>query len=399
MLKDTQIKALKPKDKTYLVSDGNGLSVVVNPNGSKKWRFRYYFERKAKTLSLGSYPEVGIAEARKRLAEAREKVAHGIDPSAERKIKKAEEIKSNCLTFAKVADEYLTTRAGSVSHHHYERSESLLRLYGKPKLGTYPIDTITHKEIKALVLTLSDMDKKASAKKLFGVLKQVFDYAELKDYIEVNVCNLLNVSSLIKDYHPQKFSTIVKPSDIKTLMKNIENYSGHYTTKKAMQFMAYTSLRSANIRGAKWEQIDFKNKLMTIPKEEMKIEKKRLADAEDFKLPLSTQVMALLQEMKPVSDHGVYIFPSLRGDRPMSENALLSMVRNMGYAKEQFTPHGFRAMFATVANQEGDFNLELIDAQLAHKVGGTVSQSYNRTNYLEKRRKLVQWWCDWLEGL
>ncbi len=397
MLKDTQIKALKPKDKTYLVSDGNGLSIVVNTNGSKKWRFRYYFEKKAKTLSLGSYPEVGIAEARKRLFVAREKVAAGINPSEEKKIEKLEEVKSNTFTFSKVADDYLKSRDGKVSTHHYERSESLLRLYAKPKLGTLPIDSITHKEIKALIVSLVDMDKKASAKKLSGVLKQVFDYAEARDHVEVNVCNLLNISTLITDYNPKKFSTITKPEEIQALMKNIEGYSGHYTTKKAMQFMALTSLRSANVRGAKWDHIDFTKKVMTVPKEEMKIEKKRLADAEDFKLPLSTQTMALLEEMKMLSGHGTYIFPSIRGDKAMSENALLSMVRYMGYGKDQFTPHGFRAMFATIANQEGEFNLEIIDAQLAHKVGGAVSQSYNRTTYLEKRRKLVQWWADWLE--
>jgi integrase len=136
--------------------------------------------------------------------------------------------------------------------------------------------------------------------------------------VEVNVCNLINISSLIKNYHPKKQSTLTKNKDIKLLMKSIENYTGHYANKRALQFMALTSLRSANIRHAKWNQIDFDKKIMIIPKEEMKIEKKRLEDAEDFVLPLATQTIKLLESLRPLTGHGTYIFPSTLGDRPLS---------------------------------------------------------------------------------
>ena len=140
MLRGTQIKTLKPKEKVYLVKDGNGLYIVVNPNGSKKWRYRFYFKGKAKTLSLGAYPEVGIAEARKRLLRAREMVANGIDPAAQ---KKQEAVKGSAVLFSKVAEDYLSSRRGNVSEHHLKRSESLRRLYATPRFGALPIDSFS----------------------------------------------------------------------------------------------------------------------------------------------------------------------------------------------------------------------------------------------------------------
>ena len=163
--------------------------------------------------------------------------------------------------------------------------------------------------------------------------------------------------------------------------------------------MALTSLRRSNVLNARWEQIDFKTSTMTIAKEEMKLKKKELQKANDFVLPLATQTIELLEKIKEVSGEGIYIFPSMRADRPMSKNTMLELVRYLGYEKEQFTPHGFRAMFATMANEQSDFERDLVDAQLAHKVGDRTSQAYNRTDYLERRRDLVQWWADWLDAL
>ncbi len=399
MLKDTQIKALKPKDKTYLVADGDSLYVVVNTNGSKKWRYRYRINGKAKTLSLGSYPEIKPAAARERLREAREQVALGVDPSSIKKEEKVQQkLHDNRKAFKDVSAAYLKSIEGVVSSHHHERSESLIRLYANPVLGERAIADITHKDVKQLIVNLSEvMNKKASAKKLFGVLKLVFAYAERFDDVEMNVVKLLTLGDLVTGHVVKKQATITKPKEIKLLMKNIHNYEGHFNTIKAMEFMLHTALRSANIRQLKWKYI--KGDIITIPKEEMKIAWDKVSEATDFKLPLSTQAKAILKEMKPVSGHGTYVFPSLRGDRPMSENALLAMVRGMGYSKDQFTPHGARAMFSTVANEVGEFNTELIDVQLAHKVGGTVSQAYNRAEYIDKRRKLSQWWSDWLEAL
>jgi integrase len=372
---------------------------LINTNGSKWWRFRFQFDGKAKMMSLGTYPDVSLATVRKKLAEARELVAQGINPIES----KDTDIKAiaGSLTFKKVSDAFLAYVEPNISIHHYKRSESLLRLYALPVLKNHPVDTITHLDVQRIIVALNDSGKTESAKKLYGVMKQIFDYAVLREHCPVNICNLVPIKSITKDTVKRNFSTITEPIQIKQLIENIKSFeSGHWSTKQGLLFMAYTSLRSANIRHARWEQIDFENHTMTIAKEEMKIEKRKLHQSEDFILPLAMQTIDLLNEAKQFSGHGKYIFPSIRGDRAMSENAMLVFVRALGYTKEQFTPHGFRAMFATIANEEDNgFDRDLIDAQLAHKVGGSVSQSYNRTDYFNRRIALAQWWADWLDLL
>ena len=397
-LNNTQIKNAKSKDKPYSLGDGLGLSLLINPNGSKWWRYRFQFDSKAKMMSLGTYPDVSLANVRKRLLEARELVAGGINPIEQQGADSPTVDAGGSVVFKDISDAWLESIESEVSIHHYKRSESLLRLYALPVLQNQPIDTITHKDVRALIVALKDADRKESAKKLYGVLKQVFADAEERDHCEVNVCNLIDIRSIIKKTAKRKFPTITEEAEVRALLANIKDFKGsHYSTKNALLFMALTSLRSNNVRHARWEQIDFESRTMTIAKEEMKIAKKDLSDAIDFRLPLATQTIELLDKIKKLTGHGTYIFPSIRADRPMSENAMLAYIRNLGYTKEQFVPHGFRAMFATIANdKKNGFDRDLIDAQLAHKVGGSVSQSYNRTDYLERRIPLAQWWADWL---
>ncbi len=227
----------------------------------------------------------------------------------------------------------------------------------------------------------------------------MFSYAVNRNYCETNVCKLIEASDIMQDAVVRNLATITEPAEIKALLASISNSKAFSSNKNALLFMALTSLRRSNVLNARWEQIDFKTSTMTIAKEEMKLKKKELQKANDFVLPLATQTIELLENIKEVSGEGIYIFPSMRADRPMSKNTMLELVRYLGYEKEQFTPHGFRAMFATMANEQSDFERDLVDAQLAHKVGDRTSQAYNRTDYLERRRDLVQWWADWLDAL
>ena len=397
-LTNTQIKNAKKKNKPYSLSDGLGLSLLINPNGTKWWRYRFQFDYKAKMMSLGTYPDVSLANARKRLAEARKMVANRLNPIAEQK--PDTELNASSELFMNIVKMFLAHIKDDISIHHYARSEGLLRLYAIPVLKNQPIDMITYKHVRKVIVSLADSGKKESAKKLYGVFNQLFSYAVLRDHCEVNVCRLIEIKPIVANANKRRFPTITNPTQIKVLLESINGVNNsHYATKMGPLFMALTSLRSTNVRHARWEQIDFKNQIMTIAKEEMKIEKRKLHESEDFMLPLSTPSIKLLKKIQQFSGHGKFIFPSNRGDRAMSENSMLVFIRTLGYTKEEFTPHGFRAMFATIANDQSDFSREIIDAQLAHKVGDSVSQVYNRTNYLEKRKDLVQWWSDWLDSI
>jgi len=399
-LTNTQIKNTKPKEKPYVLSDGLGLSLLVNPNGSKWWRYRFQYNRKAKMMSLGTYPDVSLANARKALSTARELVAQGIDPIEVKKEHRKDAVDMEEKTTLKTESVlWLDHIVQEVSTHHYKRSESLLRLYLLPELGTQPMENITHRQLQQVIVNLASSGRKESAKKLYGVIKKLWSYATVRNHIEMNVAKMIELEDTVDNTAKRKFPTITEPMQVKQLISNIKNFEdAHWSTKYALQFMALTSLRSSNIRNTRWEQIDLDNKLMTISKNEMKIDYRKRNEAEDFRLPLSTQAVTLLREAKRYSGKGKYVFPSIRGDRAMSENAMLVFIRSLGYTKEQFTPHGFRAMFATIANDEDNgFDRDLIDAQLAHKVGSEVSRTYNRGDYLERRKNLVQWWADWLD--
>jgi len=397
-LNNTQIKNAKSKNKPYSLSDGLGLSLLINPNGSKWWRFRFQFDGKAKMMSLGTYPDVSLSHARAKLMGYRQLVAQGINPIEQQGKEKKE---NDSVAFEELSKGYLSSIKENVSSYHYKRTESLLRLYSVPKLGNHPIKEVTHQMVQEIIVAISDAGKKESAQKCSSMLNQLFAYAKMRGIVEVNVCKLVETQGLFSSASKRHFPTITEPAQVKALLFNIKEFEGaHSSTKEGLLFMAYTSLRSTNIRHAKWDQIDFENRTMTIAKEEMKIEKRKLHQSEDFVLPLATHTMDLLDEAKRFSGHGKYIFPSIRGDRPMSENAMLVFIRTLGYTKDQFTPHGFRAMFATISNEENNgFDRDLIDAQLAHKVGGSVSQAYNRTDYFNRRIALAQWWADWLDLL
>ena len=316
-------------------------------------------------MSLGTYPDVSLADVRIKLMKCRELVAQGTNPIEQPK----EEHRDDSILFSEVSKLYLSSIQPNVSTHHYKRSESLLRLYASPRLGNLQIKEITHQMIQEIIVSISDSGKKETAQKCNSMLNKIFAYAKIRNLVDTNVCRLVETTGLFDTASKRHFPTITKPKQIKMLLENIKNFEGaHYSTKQGLLFMALTSLRSNNVRHARWEMIDFKNKTMTIPKKEMKITKTKLHNAHDFILPLSDQSMELLEKVRPMSGHGKYIFPSIRGDREMSENAMLVYIRSLDYSKEQFVPHGFRAMFATIANEKSDFDRDIIDMQLAHKV-------------------------------
>jgi len=318
-LTNTQIKNAKPKDKPYMLSDGLGLSLLIKSSGSKLWRYRFRFDGKAKMMGLGKYPDVSLANARERLKECRELVAGGINPIEQNQQHKAEEEHNESrMSLNEAADLYLDHIQPDVSSHHYKRSESLLRLYVRPVIGDTPIEEVTHQDLQRIITNLSNTGKKANAEKLNSVLSKLFSYAKINGFCETNVHRLVETSGLFVSAASKHHPTITEPHEVKALLDNIRSVeNGHWSTKYALLFMALTALRSANVRQAKWSMVDFDNAVMTIPASEMKMKAIDKQRADDFKLPLAAQTIDLLDEVKRLSGHGKYIFPSIRGDRPM----------------------------------------------------------------------------------
>ncbi len=404
-LTNTQIKAAKPKDKAYTLTDGQGLSLLINTNGSKWWRFRYRFDSKQKMLSLGTYPEVSLATARKKLIKAREQVAAGTNPSDKRKEKKealvqeaAQDRYKTEHSFEVLARSIMDKRLEQkeISYPHHKRTITALENDAFPIIGKKQAKDITPEDIEKIIAGVVDRGAKESARKLFYMLGKIFKKIK-RDSRKMNLgaidipTEYLTIEDLgCPKSNDNHYPCITDKKGLKGLLGAINGYTGSYSTKMAMRLLPHIFLRSLNIRHLEWDEIDFDDKFIRIQGSKMKTKS-------DFIIPMSRQVIELLKEVEPFTGQGRYVFPSLRDQRrPMSDNTMIAALRRMGITKEEFVPHSWRSVFATIANEQGQ-SFEAIEASLAHTIGSTVSRSYNRAIYLEQRKELYQWWSDWLD--
>ncbi len=400
----TKIKALKGREKIYREADGDGLFIQVNPNDSKWWRFRYSFDSKQKMISVGTYPDVSLANARKKLIELRNKVADGIDPSTERKsVKKAirkETLKTE-FSFEKLSRAILQERLdkAEITEPHWKRTQVSLENDAYPLIGDMEVKAIKPNDIKRIIKHVTGRGADESARKLFYAIGKIFKTLVTRndpedpafDYeIEYSPTVSIDIEDLTGKKNIKHYPCITDKESLQGLLQSIDSYSGNYSTKMAMKLLPHIFLRSFNIRHLEWSEIDFEDKYIRISAEKMKTKN-------DFIIPMSEQVVELLEEVHQFSGNGQYVFSSLiHKDRPMSDNTMISALRRMGYTKEEFVPHSWRSVFATIANEHGK-HFEAIETSLAHSVGSGVSRSYNRARYLDIRTELYQWWSDWLD--
>ena len=410
-LTDVKVRKAAPKEKDYKLTDGEGLYLLVAKSGGKRWRYQYRFEGKQEVVALGTYPAITLSHARRLRDEMREKVATGISPAVEKRRKKEEakqkrivEMQSREFTFEKLSEALMEEwlKNGTIGDATYKRNRLYLVNDAFPVIGDKLVGEITPNDVKIVVGRIDSRGRRESARKLFYTLSKIFRVLvtrsnssdPAKDYrIEANPCASIEISDLLGDSSKKNYPTITDEEGVRGLLLAIDDYTGDIATRQALRLMPYTALRPANIRFAEWNEIDLEAKLWKIPAAKMKTRN-------DFTLPLTDSMIRFLEEIRPLSGHGRYVFPSYRDkDRPLSDNTLLGAIRRLGYTKEQFTPHGFRAMFSTVVREKTTFKDELIEAALAHSIGSGVSQRYNRAEYIEQRRELMQWWSDWLDGL
>ncbi len=403
-LNDTKIKSLKPKDKNYSISDGNGLQLLIKISGSRLWEFRYTSPTtlKRRKTSFGTYPVTTLKSARDKRDNYLKLLDNGIDPLDEKQNKiasiKEKETKDQ-NTFKKVSLDWLQNYRSEVSENYHTKITNALKLYTYHHIGDKPIIAITRLDLINILQELKDKDLKETARRTFMLLNRVFMYATTLEIIPHNITSDIDKKVILGKAIKKHYPTLTKRSDIKGLLLGIDEYSGDYTTRMALKFLSYTFVRSYNIRHCEWIEIDFVNKLWIIPKEKMKTKI-------EFKLPLPPQVISLLNEVQKFSGDDKYVFPSFRNkNTPMSDNTLIGAIRRMGYTKEEFVPHGFRAMFATIAYEQANakdghkYTSEVIEALLAHKETNKVKEAYNRAVFTNSMSGLIKWYACYIDDI
>jgi len=409
-LNDTKIRAAKPRAKEYKLFDGGGLYLSITPKAYKWWRIKYFFNSKENRLSLGTYPTVSLKAARKKRDEIKELISQGIDPSQKRKDDKAkakaiEAQKAN--TFYNISQKWLTSYQANVSENYHKKLSKALdnHLYATHELkGTQlsikdkPIDKVTRKDIIFILEALKERGIHETAKRTAVTLQQIFKYAVTHEYIPHNIILDIDKKVVLGTRKQNNYPTITDPKEIKSLLIAIDNYSGDYSTQKALQILPYLFVRNSNLRLMEWQELDLQKCEWTIPKEKMKTK-------ETFILPLPHQVVTILKEIKENQMSSKYVFvSSIHKDRPITDNTLILALRRLGYTKEQLVPHSFRSMFSTIAYtyannpQKGHgYTSEVIEALLAHKEPNKVKSAYNRATYVEAMRGLIQWYGNYLD--
>ena len=395
-----EIKSAKAKEKDYKLYDGGGLFLLVAKTGGKRWRLKYRFNNKEKVIALGVYPTITLKDARTKREEYKSLISNNINPSELKKQKKEQiildEMKSN-NTFYKVSQEWHSNYASEVSKNYHDKLERALELYVYPFIENKPIEEITRLDIIEILQDLKEKDIQETAKRIFMLLNKIYKYAVTLEYAPHNIIADIEQKTILGKRDRKHYPTFTKDKDIKALLLAIDEYKGDYTTKMALKILPYVFVRSFNIRHCEWSEIDFESQQWIIPSHKMKTKV-------EFILPLPNQVIEILKEVQQFSGDGKYVFPSFRGkDKPMSDNTLITAIRRMGFTKDEFVPHGFRAMFSTIAYENmniengHNFSGEVIEALLAHKESNKVKEAYNRSNYKEPMKNLINWYADYLD--
>jgi integrase len=389
-LTDAKARNAKPRNNQFKLFDTDGLFLLVSPAGGKWWRFKYRLEGKEKLISLGTYPEVSLAQARARRDEARKQVADGIDPSQARKALKASRVQ-NESTFEVVAREWHAKFTPTWTPGHAFTIKNRLEFNVFPWIGAQPVNEIKAPELLMVLRRVESRGALETAHRVKSICGQVFRYAVATGRAERDPA--ADLRGALPPVKPKHRSAITDPEKVAGLLRAIDGYQGSLVTKCALRLAPYVFVRPGELRQMEWAQINLEAAEWNIPAEKMKTRQPHL-------VPLAHQTLEILRELYPLTGTGKYVFPNPRSSkRPMSNNAVLAALRRMGFEKEEMTGHGFRAMARTILDEVLQFRVDFIEHQLAHAVRDPNGRAYNRTAHLTERRKMMQTWADYLDGL
>lgn len=390
-LKDIQVKNAKPKDKPYKLSDGGGLYLLVNPNGGKGWRLKYRFQGKEKLLSLGVYPEIGLKEARERRDTARRLLEDGVDPSDNRKATKAAGIEQAANNFEAIAREWLSKNQAGWAKTHYSKILGRFENDVFPYIGNKPISLIAAPDLLAVIRKIESRGVLETAHRALANCGQVFRYAVATGRAERDPSGDLRGALPSVKSRRTHFAAITEPKQVGEFLRALDGYQGTATVRAALRLAPLVFVRPGELRSAEWTHID-----LDAAEWRYTVTKTNTPHV----VPLSTQAIAVLKEIQPLTGKGRYVFPSPRSkERPMSDNAILSAMRRMDIDKDVMSGHGFRAMARTILDEVLSERVDLIEHQLAHAVRDPNGRAYNRTSHLPERKRMMQRWADYLDKL
>jgi len=400
LLKDTIIKNRKSESKDVRLSDGNGLYILIKPDGAKWWRFDYSINRKRKTLSLGVYPVTSLSDARRKADEARIQVSNNIDPSDIRKEFKTalkltiqnESLRNSGLpminSFSEIANQWLESVRGDIAEITFKKRVARFDSHVFPAIGNIAINQIKSSHILQVLQPLIEHKKLETTHRLYGEIKCVFAHAVINDIIDYDPSQ--PVAKKLPANKAKHRAALIDPKEIGKLIRDIYSYQGTFVVQCAFKLSPLLFQRPGEIRQMEWKDIDLEAKEWRYYVTKTKI---------NHLVPLSDQAVSILSEIQPLTGGGGYVFPSIRGNgRPMSENTIRAALHTLGYSSEEMTPHGFRTIASTLLNEHG-WSKDAIERQLCHMPKDEVRAAYNRAEYLEERRSMMQNWADCLDAL
>lgn len=387
-LSDAKVRNAKPKAKPYKISDGEGMFLLVHPTGGKYWRLKYHYAGKEKLLALGVYPEISLADARERRAQARKTLAAGGDPSETKKEAKRAVVLRSENSFEPVAREWFEQRKHEWAANTTKTIKDRLERHLFPKLGKRPIAEITAPEILSALRVVESRGALDTARRAMQTCGQVFMYAIATGRAERNPVPDLRgaLKTPVTKHH-----SYLKATDLPEFLKKLDSYDGALQTKLALRLLLLSFVRTIELRAAEWGELDLDKGEWRIPASRMKMKEEHL-------VPLSRQAVKVLKELQKITGSRQYLFPNQHNPKSfMSENTMLYALYRMGY-HSRTTGHGFRSTASTILNENG-FMPDVIERQLAHSERNKVRAAYNHAQYLPERRKMMQWWADYLDGV
>jgi integrase len=397
-LTDKKIQSAKFEKfgKRTKLSDGAGLYLDIQQSG-RYWRMKYRFDGKEKTLALGVYPEVSLKMARERRTKAREQIADGIDPNQVKKKQKAAS-KEQADTFKAVAEDWLKLKKGELADSTLKVAKRRLESWAFPKLGHLPIKEIKPLTVMEALRPIEEQGKHETAHRIRQRIGEIFRFAVAADRADIDPTATLR--GQLKTTPTRHRSAITNPDELGKLLKAIDAYGGHASTIAALKLAPMLFLRPGELRNAEWNEIDLDKATWVVPGKRMKgtQKAKRAGQVPDHIVPLSTQAVEILKELKVITGHQSLVFESVKRKRPLSENTINVALKSMGYDGGTMVGHGFRATASTLLHELG-WQPEVIELQLAHKQRNQVAAAYNRSARIEDRKKMMQEWANYLDRI